>query len=151
MSYNYAQLYEQYREGDDTRENFSGGDTGGEEQDSETPSDAPSDKKEASETHSFPSTGDPKPTSMSWLNTKQSIPSVDWTDEETLKHLGLSSDTFKEKKNNAPLIQDHMNQVRSQADIFRWSKFSLQDQLTARKMGIRSYDPHILLHKRQQE
>ena len=145
MSYNYDHLYEQYREGGDYPGNFStNNDDEGEEADSTPHSDSPSDTKE-SESHSFPSTGTAQP--MSWLNTKQNLPSVDWNDEATLKHLGLPADTFKEKKSNAPLIENHMKEFRSSADIFKWSKFSLQDQLAAKQMGMRSYDPHILLHK----
>ena len=151
MSYEYAQLLENFREGADDRSTdlrSAGQQEDDDDDDSDSSANAPPDRTVGA-THSFPSGGPSKP--MSWLNTEQNFPSVDWTDENTLKHLGLSLETFKKKKPNAPLLDNHMKEFRSSADIFRWSKFSLSDQLAAKKMGIRSYDPHILLHKRKND
>ena len=95
----------------------------------------------------FPVEPKPAASGVPWVNTKQRAPTVDWTNAETLRHLGLSPEIFREKKKGAPLLRKHMSAFRSTANIFEWSKLSLQDQLAAKKMGIRSYDAHVLRHE----
>ena len=99
---------------------------------------------DAVEQDSFPVRRKQAPASVPWVNSQQKAPTVDWSDAATLKHLGLSPELFKEKQKGAPLLNKHMSAFQSNASIFQWSKLSLQDQLAAKKMGIRSYDAHVL-------
>ena len=144
MSYSFEQIYGNVRgnraEGDDIPEEGEGNEDV--DIDNQT---GPQDQEGGRASYTFPSRNQGQNNySVPYSNSKQKTPSVNWNDESTLKHLGLSTELFKEKKENNPLLKAHMTDFQSKAEIWSWSKLPLQDQLSAKKLGIRFYDPHVL-------
>ena len=84
--------------------------------------------------------------SWSFFNKQDSAPSLDPKQEDVLEKLGLKplpSEKAKKDEN----ATEHLTNFASHVDIYKHTERPLHEQLAARKLGLRSYDPHILRDK----